>query len=166
MPNHLLLGFAGAVLFCGSCAHGVDVARERKALMDADAQFARETGERGVEAWVSWFMEDGTMYPPTEPIRGRNAIREAMDGLYDPRSGKGELRLTWQPDRAEVSQSGELGWTTGTSRALSPRGERHGRYITIWRKQPDGSWKVSADLGNQGPLAPAAGGASEQKPPG
>src|SRR5690348_7131562 len=35
MPNHLLLGFAGAVLLCGSCAHGVDVARERKALMDA-----------------------------------------------------------------------------------------------------------------------------------
>jgi ketosteroid isomerase-like protein len=156
-------GAIGAALLC-ACAQRPEVARGRQALMDADAHFARDTAQRGVEGWVSWFAEDGTMYPPSEPIRGRQAIREAMDGLYDPRTGKGDLRLTWQPDRAEASQSGELGWTTGTSLAVGPRGERHGRYITIWRKQADGTWKVSADLGNQGPLAPAA--QPSEKPPG
>jgi ketosteroid isomerase-like protein len=108
------------------------------------------------------------MYPPTiAPIQGRQAIGEAMEGLYDPRTGKGELRLEWEPIRAEVSESGELGWTTGTSRAIRAQGERRGRYITIWRKQPDGSWKVSADLGNQGPLsgAAAAGGGTQPAPP-
>ncbi|TMB25266.1 MAG: DUF4440 domain-containing protein [Deltaproteobacteria bacterium] len=162
MPNHLL-GFAGAVLLSCACAHGVDVARERKALMDADAQFARETGERGVEAWASWFAEDGTMFPARiDPVQGRAAIRELMSDLYDPRTGRGALKLEWQPTRAEVSQSGELGWTTGVSRSVTPDGERRGKYITIWRKQADGTWKVSADLGNQGPLAPAG----QQKPPG
>jgi ketosteroid isomerase-like protein len=164
MPNHLV-GFAGAVLLSGACAHRIDAARERKALLDADRQFARETAERGVEAWAAWFTEDGTMYPARiDPVQGRAAIRELMSDLHDPRSDRGVLRLEWQPARAEVSESGELGWTTGTSRAVTPDGERRGKYITIWHKQADGSWKVAADLGNQGPLAPA--GPAGQKPPG
>jgi ketosteroid isomerase-like protein len=166
MPNHRV-GFAGAVLLLScACAHG-DVLRERKALLDADARFARETAERGVEAWAAWFTEDGTMYPARiDPVQGRAAIRELMSDLFDPRTGRGALRLDWQPTRAEVSESGELGWTTGTSRALTPDGERRGKYITIWHKQADGSWKVAADLGNQGPLAPPPAGPAGQKPPG
>jgi ketosteroid isomerase-like protein len=148
------------LLACG-CAHRVDVAKERKALMDADTQFARDTAERGVEGWVSWFTDDGTMYPPArDAIEGRAAIREQMGDLYDPRSGQGGLRLDWQPIRAEVSESGELGWTTGTSKLVTTAGMRQGRYITVWRKQADGSWKVWADLGNLGQLNPT------QRPPG
>ncbi|MFL5372318.1 MAG: YybH family protein [Myxococcales bacterium] len=139
----------------------MDVAKERKALMDADTQFARDTAERGVEGWVSWFTDDGTMYPPArDAIEGRAAIREQMGDLYDPRSGQGGLRLDWQPIRAEVSESGELGWTTGTSKVVTTAGMRQGRYITVWRKQADGSWKVWADLGNLGQLNPT------QRPPG
>src|SRR3954468_20634187 len=86
-------------LLCG-CAHRADVAKERKALMDADAQFARDTAERGVEGWVSCFTDDGTMYPPArDAIEGRAAIREQMGDLYDPRSRQGGLRLPWQPHR-------------------------------------------------------------------
>ncbi|MFL5278887.1 MAG: YybH family protein [Myxococcales bacterium] len=137
------------------------MAKERKALMDADTQFARDTAERGVEGWVSWFTDDGTMYPPArDAIEGRAAIREQMGDLYDPRSGQGGLRLDWQPIRAEVSESGELGWTTGTSKVVTTAGMRQGRYITVWRKQADGSWKVWADLGNLGQLNPT------QRPPG
>jgi ketosteroid isomerase-like protein len=180
MPNHRV-GFAGAALLL-ACAHGPDVARERKTLLDADARFARETAERGVEAWAAWFTEDGTMYPARiDPVQGRAAIRELMSDLYDPRTARGTLRLEWQPTRAEVSESGELGWTTGISRALTPDGERRGKYISIWHKQADGSWKVAADLGNQGPLtnvaasvlrpsraepAPPPAGLAGQKPPG
>src|SRR2546430_15234434 len=89
MPNHRV-GFAGAVLLSCACAHGkLDGVRERKALMDADAQFARETAERGVEAWAAWFAEDGAMYPARiDPAQGRAAIRELMSDLYDPRSGR------------------------------------------------------------------------------
>ena len=139
---------------CG-CAHRVDVTKERKALMDADAQFAKDTAQRGVEGWVSWFTQDGTMYPPArDAIQGHQSIAEAMGDLHDPRSGRGDLHLEWQPIRAEVSDSGDLGWTTGTSRIVTTAGIRQGRYITVWRKQADGSWKVWADLGNVGQLQP------------
>src|SRR4051812_49971440 len=125
---------AVAVL-CG-CAHRADVAKERKALMDADTQFARDTAERGVEGWVSWFTDDGTMYPPArDAIEGRAAIREQMGDLYDPRSGQGGLRLDWQPIRAEGSEFGGVGWETGKSQVVMTAGMRQGPLITAWARQ-------------------------------
>src|SRR4051812_39358497 len=119
-------------LLCG-CAHRVDVAKERKALMDADTQFARDTAERGVEGWVSWFTDDGTMYPPArDAIEGRAAIREQMGDLYDPRSGQGGLRLDWQPIRAEGRGSGGVGWRTGAAKGVRRGGGGAGGVSTPW----------------------------------
>jgi ketosteroid isomerase-like protein len=61
--------------------------------------------------------------------------------------------LSWEPLRADIAASGDLGWTTGsyTSEGIGPDGEPRrgqGRYVTIWRKAADGSWKVVMDLGN------------------
>jgi ketosteroid isomerase-like protein len=118
-------------------------------LLDADRAFAAAVAADGAEAWVSWFAEDGAQIQPgVGEIRGRDAIRELMAGLDDP-----NFSLTWEPRRADIAASGDLGWTTGSyvSSGVGRDGEpRHaqGRYVTIWRKQPDGSWKVVMDLGN------------------
>lgn len=66
--------------------------------------------------------------------------------------------LTWEPLQAEVSDAFDLGYTHGTfeSRFPGPNGELSvttGKYLTVWRKQPDGSWKVAADIGNDDPPA-------------
>jgi ketosteroid isomerase-like protein len=149
-------------LACG-CAHRGDVTKERKALMDSDTQFARDTAQRGVEGWVSWFTEDGTMYPPArEAIRGREAIREEMGDLHDPRSGQGGVRLEWQPNPVRGERSRRPGMDDGHLQPRDDGGMRQGRYITIWRKQADGSWKVWADLGNLGQVRPMP----PQQPPG
>jgi ketosteroid isomerase-like protein len=81
-------------------------------------------------------------------IRGREAIQAAVAALDNP-----AVSLTWEPTRAEISAGGDLGWTTGTyvSRATAPDGsetESTGWYVSIWRLQGDGSWKVVMDLGN------------------
>jgi uncharacterized protein (TIGR02246 family) len=139
-----------------ACSHRVDVASERKALLDADAQFAKDTAERGAEAWASWFAEDGVMYPPGQaPVQGRDKIRELMSDLRDPRTGRGDLQIDWAPVTADVSSAGDLGWTYGTSRIITPRGERLGKYLSVWRKQADGSWRVAADIGNSTAAPPA-----------
>jgi ketosteroid isomerase-like protein len=118
-------------------------------LMEADRAFAAAVAEGGTEAWVSWFAEDGAQIQAgSGEIRGRDAIRELMAGLDDP-----DFSLTWEPRRADIAASGELGWTTGSyvSKGIGASGEprqAQGRYVTIWRKQPDGAWKVVMDLGN------------------
>ena len=118
-------------------------------LMDADRRFAADVASGGTEAWLSWMAEDGAqIVPGTGEVRGHDGIRTLMAGLDDPSS-----TLTWEPLRADIAASGDLGWTTGryTSTAALPDGTTRsgqGRYVTIWRKQTDGSWKVVMDLGN------------------
>ena len=118
-------------------------------LMEADRAFAAAVAAGGTEAWVSWFAEDGAQIQPgLGEIRGRDAIRELMAGLDDP-----NFSLSWEPRRADIAASGELGWTTGSyvSSGVGKDGEprqAQGRYVTIWRKQANGSWKVVMDLGN------------------
>ena len=81
-------------------------------------------------------------------IRGRIQVQEAVAFLDAP-----GVSLRWTPTRADIAESGDLGWTTGTYASESPgpdgetlRGE--GVYVSIWRSQPDGSWRVVMDLGN------------------
>jgi ketosteroid isomerase-like protein len=61
--------------------------------------------------------------------------------------------LTWAPSRGEVIGAGDLGYTVGRSvyRSKGADGkptERHGQYVTVWKKQADGTWKVIYDTGS------------------
>jgi ketosteroid isomerase-like protein len=71
--------------------------------------------------------------------------------------------LTWQPTRADVSRSGDLGYTVGSfeRKSSDPQGNpavRRGKYVTIWKKQADGNWKVVVDIGNLDQPPPARRG--------
>jgi len=129
---------------------------EREALMQADRDFDRVTAETGVEGWVSYFAEHGQMFPAgADIVSGRQAIREAMAPAF----GNPEFSLRWKPLGAEVSRGGDLGYTYGTyvAKGPGPQGEpaeRHGKYVSIWKKQADGSWKVVVDIGNASPPPP------------
>ncbi|MDH5590020.1 MAG: DUF4440 domain-containing protein [Gemmatimonadota bacterium] len=131
------------------CSGGDSTPPDSSVLMEADRAFAADVAESGREAWVSWFAADGSqILPDVGEIRGWDAIREIMAGLDDP-----TVSLTWEPLRADIAASGDLGWTTGAYRSerVGADGEvtvAQGRYVTIWRRQPDGSWKVVMDLGN------------------
>jgi ketosteroid isomerase-like protein len=64
--------------------------------------------------------------------------------------------LTWTPVGADISASGDLGYTYGTFefRSKDKDGKpiiEHGKYTSIWKKQKDGSWKVALDMGNASP---------------
>ncbi len=82
-------------------------------------------------------------------ISGLDAIGSTMGDVFRSPS----VSLTWEPVRAHASDDGTLGPTVGDyeSTSVGANGERavgHGLYVSIWRKQSDGSWKVMMDLGN------------------
>ena len=127
----------------------------REALMQADRDFDKATAAKGVDGWVSFFAEDGKMYGRGgDLVTGRAGIRELMA----PRFADPKATLRWEPTFAAVSKSGDLGYTTGKSKGRTVEDgklmEREGRYLSIWRKQKDGSWKVEIDHGNAGPPRP------------
>jgi ketosteroid isomerase-like protein len=118
-------------------------------LMDADRAFDLATAEQGVEGWVSWFAEDGVMYDGARPVVGRDSILAAMAPMLD----SAGVSLTWQPEAGELSASGDLGYTRGrwqrrVKAADGTETTATGSYVTIWRKMPDGTWKVAVDIGN------------------
>jgi ketosteroid isomerase-like protein len=140
---------AGLVL--AGCERRNNVAGAALAVRNADIAFAKATAERGVDGWVSWFADSGVMVITGRNVVGRAAIRELMA----PELGDTTVALTWRPVSVEVSPGGNLGYTIGrwdrTSRVNAAAPVRHGSYVTIWRKQGDGTWKAVLDVGNADP---------------
>jgi ketosteroid isomerase-like protein len=71
------------------------------------------------------------------------------------------LKITWQADNANVARSGELGYTSGAYQmsftdAAGKTIPDNGKYVTVWRKQADGNWKVVLDIFNTDLPAPGA----------
>jgi ketosteroid isomerase-like protein len=127
----------------------------RATLMETDRAFNRATAARGIDGWVEFAAEDAAFMPDgVDFVRGKEAIRKFYSQMF---SRKG-FALTWEPIEAFVAASGDLGYTLGRwkSRSINPEGKTvtgQGKYLTIWKKQKDGSWKAVVDVGNTSPAA-------------
>lgn len=118
--------------------------------MAADRAFAEATARHGIEGWVGAFASTGIQMESDQPLTpGIAAVRAQMAPAFADTT----WHLTWEPTMAFASAAGDLGYTLGTwrsSRAAQGGGTsvQTGKYVTIWRKQADGSWKVVFDGGN------------------
>ena len=118
-------------------------------LRQLEADFMKAAAERGAEGYMSYYAEDAIEVPNgREAIHGKANIANTMGFLNDKNN-----RLTWTPVDAGIAQSADLGWTSGTYefRSVDKEGKpivEHGKYTSIWKKQPDGNWKVVLDMGN------------------
>ena len=126
------------------------VAGGEDALLEADREFARVTAEKGLEGFASMLAEDLWMLLDGRPvIKGKAGAVEAWRPLLsDPNTS-----ISWEPVLAVLAESGELGYTVGNYeiRGTDAEGKRfvqRGKYVTIWRKQAGGAWKVVLDGGN------------------
>jgi ketosteroid isomerase-like protein len=122
----------------------------RASLLGTDRAFARESQTRGLAAWTDFFADSGILMRPNAAVTpGKAFMQERMGAVLEDTS----FSMTWEPLRADVSRSGDLGYTIGLYQArTTPAGGRPvittGKYVTIWRRQVDGSWKVALDIGN------------------
>jgi len=123
---------------------------DRLSLFRADSLFAYETAERGADGWAAYFLPDGVMYTSNDRIDGQQAIRELMTPVLAPDGPN----LEWTPTDAAVGASGDLGYTMGRwmSRVKTAEGGDStvgsGHYVTIWRRDSTGVWRVAVDIGN------------------
>jgi ketosteroid isomerase-like protein len=128
-------------------------------LVKADQDFDAATAARGQEGFSSFIASDMTTIQPDEAIvRGKEGFVEGWKAVF---STPG-LAVRWQPQLARISDDATLGFTVGnytTTRTEngSARTVGSGKYVTIWRKQADGSWRVTFDSGvhDTPPASPA-----------
>ncbi len=124
-------------------------------LFDLEARFAKDVLERGGAGFAAWFADDGVaLGNGAVPLIGRVAIAKSAN--WSPQT----YQLTWTPTDAMMGPSGDMGYTWGhfEGRSKDANGNpvlTSGRYITMWRRQADGSWKVVMDAGANEP--PGAG---------
>lgn len=142
-----------ALLLAGSSAKAAPKkqAAAIKAIEQADRDFCAATKAKGLDGWMSYFADDATAFPSGEPlIHGKQALREYYGAAIFATPG---LTIDWRPVKADAAASGDLGYTIGTAEFRFPDKDgklvtRPGKYLTVWKKQPGGQWKVVADLGN------------------
>jgi ketosteroid isomerase-like protein len=121
-------------------------------LKQLEGEFMKAAADRGSAGYMSYYADDAVEVPNGSPaIVGKIEIAKTMGFLDDKNN-----RLIWTPVGADISASGDLGYTYGTYefRSMDKDGKPfvdYGKYTSIWKLQKDGSWKVVLDMGNSNP---------------
>jgi ketosteroid isomerase-like protein len=125
-------------------------ASDLKTLVETERSFSHTSEEKGIrESFAAFIADDGILFRPG-PVFGKKWM---LDNPL-PASPTRPL-LTWQPIFAAVSRAGDLGYTTGPWQykkdIKDAKPVAFGNFMTVWRKQADGSWKFALDLGISNP---------------
>lgn len=128
-------------LFLVSSAVAADAGLE--SLVKTERAFAKMAGEKGTrEAFLTYLAEDSVIFDPT-PIPARPS--------YQNRQPSPAL-LSWDPSMADCSC--DMGYTTGPWEWSPKAGEApaaYGNFLSVWKRQKDGTWKVILDAGVENP---------------
>ena len=125
--------------------------RDAIILMQADRDFAKATAAKRLQGWMA-FMAPNAVLLRAEPLVGLEQISAGMAKDFNAPG----FQLNWEPTKAEFVGNGPVGYTIGRYDAKFTGDDgkphsAHGSYLTTWHKQPDGSWKVVADIGSPDP---------------
>ena len=120
------------------------------AMMKADRDFNKAAADRDLARFLA-FVADDAKFDSAEGL-GKDAVAKAWAPFFEPNGPT----LSWEPTKAEALVAGDVGYTIGTweRHAKDARGSdvvRRGQYLTAWKKQPDGAWRVTFDTGSTSP---------------
>ena len=120
-------------------------------LMELEGRFEKAVEAGGGKAFASWFADDAVTLSNGKPaVLGHAAI--AAQAQWDPKT----YQLTWTPEGAQMGPSNDMGFTWGhyDGRSKDKNGQPvvvSGRYLTVWKKLPNGTWKVALDASADAP---------------
>jgi ketosteroid isomerase-like protein len=148
------LGLALAWVACtAACAPSVNVEQERNALLALDREWSQTT--KDMNKFISYYAPDATAHPQGMPSATGPA---AITDVFTKMAAIPGFSLRWTPVRADVSAAGDVGYTVGTYEASMNGATEKGKYVAVWKKQSDGTWKVKEDIFNADAMPAAAPG--------
>lgn len=146
---------------CAPTAPQVDIEAEKAAIEKLLGDWLEATnkpGEEGADGYASFVTENAVWLPSNaERIDGRAGVREMILQLTQAE----DVSIDWKATSIEVATDGKLAYVIGTYEYSlkdaegNPVSDR-GKFVNIWKKQADGSWKAAVGIGNSD--LPAPGG--------
>jgi ketosteroid isomerase-like protein len=141
-----ILFVATCLLLVCSSVRAETPAEAVRAMVEAEKKFYETGQEKGTRAaFLEFLADDGIVYRPG-PLNGKEVWGKRPEGGLD---------LAWEPTFAVIARSADFGYDTGPAKWRANKQEEkftgHGQFISIWKKQKDGSWKVALDCGIENP---------------
>jgi uncharacterized protein (TIGR02246 family) len=138
-------GAAGGAAAVPAAPPASNPAADEAAIRGLDSAWNKSAGDKNVDAFTTYYATDGVLMAPGDTaIKGRDAIHAALAAMVkDP-----NFALTFTPD--QVTPKGDLAWEIGhytitfSNKAKKPA-PTSGKYVVVWARQADGSWKVALD---------------------
>jgi ketosteroid isomerase-like protein len=124
------------------CGSGDGLSSDIKDLVEAEHRFARDAAERGIKtAFLSNLSGHAVLFRPY-PVNGREWFQDQPET---------DAFLGWVPVVSDVSDAGDLGYTTGpwsySAEGAGVEPNIFGEYVSVWSKTPKGNWQVVIDVG-------------------
>lgn len=129
-------------MFACLSARGETPTEAGRAMVEAEKKFYETGQEKGTRAaFLEWLADDAIVFRPG-PVNGKEAWGKRADTGLD---------LVWEPTFAVIARSGDFGCDTGPARWRAKKTDEkfsgYGHFISVWKKQKDGAWKVALDCG-------------------
>jgi ketosteroid isomerase-like protein len=138
-----------AVLSPAARSFAAEISGDAKALAQLDDAWSASAGQRDLAKLLSFYAPDAVAYPPGGAAASTPAdIRKVWEGITDP-----NYSLAWEAKHAAIAASGDIGFTSGTFKESTKAADGKvanatGKFLCVWKKQKDGSWKAVHDMWN------------------
>ena len=147
---------------------GEDAADEARAEIERlGRQWAEAANTGQVERLIEVYAPDAVILPPGGPtIEGSETIRELFRQEFE----RFDTRIAFTTQEIEIEgdmayRRGRYLWR-GTPRGSGQTIETTNKFLEVWRRQPDGTWRIAVDMWNPAESPAAAGGVGISTTPG
>lgn len=125
---------------------------DTKAIKDDESAWNKDWASKDVEKILSHYSDDAALEIPDMPIlKTKDDMRKALKQVVDDPNWS----IEFANDKIEVSKGGDLGYVQGhytvtaTDEKTKKKVMEKGKYVTVYKKQPDSSWKAVQDINNE-----------------
>jgi len=131
----------------------VDKKIEGEKVMQLSKEWSQTIATKDVDKIVSYWADNAfLMQEGQPPLQGKQAIRQMVEESFKIPG----FNISWQPQSVEVSDNGDMAYiienaqvsfTDSTGKPITI----NNKAVSIWRKQPDGTWKNAVDFSTADP---------------
>jgi uncharacterized protein (TIGR02246 family) len=142
--------FSCVSIFLSCATNHADIEAEGQKLTQLSKDWSKAAATNDTAKILSYWADDAVVMSPGQPtLKGKDAIREMVVGSFKIPG----FKISWEPISVSVAQSGDLAYMIEANQitvndSLGKPIVQKNKGVTIWKKQPDGSWKNIVDMWN------------------